>query len=233
MCLLLSGCASGDVSDESGTATEPSGAAVVSGVGRTEEESGANVPYGEVFSEIKADLTHDGTDETIKIETFAYDETREDAKTKPDGAVIKVYRENEDEPCFISRDFGASHAENGTALLVRRGEGAYLIICDIYEMQGEAYYDYSAVYLNDDGIVEADRAEAEFSVWKDIHNDWDNLTHREDVMPEFKAGLEKWLDGAEILVSFDVDSEESVLIASEDGEIPAERYFDPVWARDW
>ena len=88
-------------------------------------------------------------------------------------AYVKVFRGLADGgyepyPRFISRGFDASHVGNGTICVTHKNGRDYLLLSTIYEMQGEAAYDYAVIYIDDkEGIVMEDSAGAEFAVDSD------------------------------------------------------------------
>ena len=187
----------------------------------------------------KADVTHDGIDDLIQLSVYAEDTIRvEDFFEGYFGvAYVKVFRglengEYERYPRFISRGYDASHVGNGTICVTHKDGQDYLLLSTIYEMQGEATYDYAVIYIDDeDGIVMEDSADAAFAVWEEMHEDWGEKTHRKDVIPAFQRKIEPWIADATILVSFDIDSDQDLNSIVE--ECPAEVFFDTVWEREW
>ena len=187
----------------------------------------------------KADVTHDGIDDLIQLSLYAEDTVRiEDFSAGYFGvAYVKVFRgtkngEYESHPRFISRGYDASHVGNGTICVTHKEGQDYLLLSTIYEMQGEATYDYAVIYIDDEnGIVMEDSADAAFAVWEEMHEDWSEKTHRKDVIPAFQSKIEPWIADATILVSFDIDSDQDLNSIEE--ECPAEVFFDTVWEREW
>lgn len=187
----------------------------------------------------KADVTHDGVEDLIQLSIYAEDIVRaEDFLTGYLGvAYVKVFRgiadgEYEDHPRFISRGYDASHVGNGTICVTHKDGQDYLLLSTIYEMQGEATYDYAVIYIDDEnGIVMEDSGDAAFAVWEEMHEDWSEQIHRNDVMPAFQKKIEPWIEEATILVSFDIDSGQD--LCSMEQEFPAEAFFDTVWEREW
>ena len=187
----------------------------------------------------KADVTHDGIDDLIQLSVYAEDTVCvEDFFEGYLGvAYVKVFRglesgEYECYPRFISRGYDASHVGNGTICVTHKDGQDYLLLSTIYEMQGEATYDYAVIYIDDEeGIVMEDSADAAFAVWEEMHEDWSEKTHRKDVIPAFQRKIEPWIADATILVSFDIDSDRDFNSIVE--ECPAEVFFDTVWEREW
>ncbi len=192
-----------------------------------------------VAYQTKADVTHDGVEDLIQLSIYSEDIVQaEDFYTGYLGvAYVKVFRGLADGgyepyPRFISRGFDASHVGNGTICVTHKNGRDYLLLSTIYEMQGEAAYDYAVIYIDDkEGIVMEDSAGAEFAVWQELHDDWPEKTHRKDVIPSFRKKIAPWIEDATILVSFDMDSDQDLSSIIE--ECPANVFFDMVWEREW
>lgn len=199
----------------------------------TEEET-ETIAY-----QTKADVTHDGIEDLIQLSIYAEDTVR--AEDFYDGylgvAYVKVFRGTSDggyesHPRFISRGYDASHVGNGTICVTHKDGQDYLLLSTIYEMQGEATYDYAVIYIDDEkGVVMEDSADAAFAVWEEMHEDWGDKIHRSDVMPAFRKKIAPWIEDATILVSFDIDSDRDLSSMVE--ECPAKVFFDTVWEREW
>ncbi|MCM1156023.1 MAG: hypothetical protein NC314_08535 [Roseburia sp.] len=186
-----------------------------------------------------ADVTHDGVEDLVQLSIYAEDTVRvEDfLDGYPGLAYVKVFRGlpeggYETHPRFISRSYDASHVGNGTICVTHKDGQDYLLLSMIYEMQGEATYDYAVIYIDDEaGIVMEDSADAAFAVWEELHDDWSGQVHRKDVIPAFQRKIEPWIADATILVSFDIDNDRD--LCSMEEECPAKVYFDAVWEREW
>lgn len=187
-----------------------------------------------------ADITHDGIEDLISVVGYSADSeaSRDDVLNHSSmGCYIKVYKgkdkENyEEHPYFISRDFHMSHAGNGTVCISHKDGKDYLLFCDIYEMQGDAQYDYTVIYFDEEkGIVVEDSNNIEFAVEQEVHEDWDECTKREQVVPAFRENLEPYINDAVILLSMDIDNSEYALASNDSDMIMARTYFDRVWER--
>lgn len=194
-----------------------------------------------VLYETMADINHDQIQDYIKV--VCYNDKvgstyRETVELSAIGCYVMVYKGIADgicerNPMFISRNFHLSHAGNGVVCLSKYNGSDYLLFANIYEMQGDAYYDYAMVYLDEEkGILTADSDAVQFAVWSDIHSDWDKLTHREDVIPEFKKKMEPYLEDSEILMCLTLDEElrsNIIYFSTKEERIPANYFFGWVW----
>lgn len=149
----------------------------------------------------------------------------------------KIYRgtkdgEYESHPRFISRNFHLSHAGNGTICLSKKDGLDYLLISMTYEMQGTAQYDFAAFYVDDEkGIVIEDTYGVEFAVDKDEHPDWNECTHREDVVPLLKEKMTPYLDDSTLLLSLDIDN--GALYSCDGKTLEGNDFFDQIWERNY
>ena len=200
-------------------------------------------PKGEevLIFETEADLTHDGNPDLVIIVGYALEEDATPAMVTSGtsyGCYVKIYRGKADGsfesyPRFISRSFEMSHAVNGTVCLTQLDGKDYLLFCNIYEIQGNAYYNYGAVYVSDElGVVIEDSSEADFAVWEQEHNDWNLLTHREDVIDEFKKKLMPYLNNSIILLSMNIDEGEP-LYSTKEKQVDANMFFNQIWKRTY
>lgn len=194
-----------------------------------------------VLYETMADLNHDTIKDYIKV--VCYNDKvgstyRETVELSAIGCYVMVYKGIADgicerKPMFISRNFHLSHVGNGVVCLSKYNGLDYLLFANIYEMQGDAYYDYAMVYLDEEkGILTADSDAVEFAVDSHGHSDWDKLTHREDVIPEFKKKMEPYLEESEILMCLTMDEElhsKIICFSTQEERIPANYFFGWVW----
>lgn len=192
-----------------------------------------------VIFETTADLNHDGIEDLVQT-VLIYDPNEEasgEDVTHPANAVfIRIYQ-GSSEGVFnrnagVSTDIvSMSHNANGTYVLTEKDGLEYLIFSNMYEIQGEAYYQYKVFYLNGNGsekVVASDRVNFKCDPWG---TRWEEGPYREDVIPEFREGLEKWLkDTSIILVSF--DTREEPYYTEGDCLVPASLYYEKVWDRN-
>ena len=199
-------------------------------------------PEGEarVAYETTADITHDGIADFIQLVIYP-----DNPKSSVEMilmndlcvAYVKVFRGQPDgsyesHARFISRDYCASHAGNGTICLTHKDGQDYLLLSLIYEMQGTATYDYAIIYIDDiEGVTIVDEACVEFAVDEEQHADWNDLQHREDVIPNFQEKIEPWIADANIIVSLNVDS--PLYVSTSKIEINAVDFYNTVWERNW
>lgn len=187
--------------------------------------------------ETTADLTHDGIADLISVVGYGSepDASVDDVVSNSSyGCYVKVYRgtkngEYESHPRFISRNFHLSHAGNGTICLSKMD---YLLISTTYEMQGTAQYDFAAFYVDDEkGIVIEDTYGVEFAVDKDEHQDWNECTHREDVVPLLQEKMTPYLDDSTLLLSLDIDN--GALYSCDGKTLEGNDFFDQIWERNY
>jgi hypothetical protein len=190
--------------------------------------------------ETTADLTHDGIADLVSVVGYGSepDEAVDDVISNSSyGCYVKVYRgtkdgEYESHPRFISRNFHLSHAGNGTICLSKKDGLDYLLISMTYEMQGTAQYDFAAFYVDDEkGIVIEDTYGVEFAVDKDEHPDWNECTHREDVVPLLKEKMTPYLDDSTLLLSLDIDN--GALYSCDGKTLEGNDFFDQIWERNY
>ncbi len=192
-----------------------------------------------VIFETTADLNHDGIEDLVQT-VLVYNPQEEasgDDVTHPANAVfIRIYQGSSEGVYYrdagVSTDIvSMSHAVNGTYVLTEKDGLDYLIFSNMYQMQGEAGYQYKVFYLNENGsekIVTSDLVNFKCDPFGPR---WEEGPYREDVIPEFRKGLEKWLsDTSMILVSF--DAMEEPYYTTGDCLIPASLYYEKVWARN-
>ena len=194
--------------------------------------------------ETEADLNHDGIKDFIKVVCYNSSERGKDTpKEKVEhtiyGCHVMVYKGIADGVCertplFISRGFNTSHTGHGVVCLSKYNGLDYLLFANIYEMMGEANYNYAMVYLDEEkGILTADAADVNFTVWNDLHDEWEQLIHREDVIGDFIKKIKPYLEQAEILLclnwNYELSSEDMVYFSTEKERIPANTFFDIVW----
>ena len=187
--------------------------------------------------ETTADLTHDGIADLVSVVGYGSepDEAVDDVISNSSyGCYVKVYRgtkdgEYESHPRFISRNFHLSHAGNGTICLSKMD---YLLISTTYEMQGTAQYDFAAFYVDDEkGIMIEDTYGVEFAVDKDEHQDWNECTHREDVVPLLQEKMTPYLDDSTLLLSLDIDN--GALYSCDGKTLEGNDFFDQIWERNY
>ena len=190
--------------------------------------------------ETTADLTHDGIADLVSVVGYGSepDATVDDVVSNSSyGCYVKVYRrtkdgEYESHPRFISRNFHLSHAGNGTICLSKKDGQDYLFISMTYEMQGTAQYDFAAFYVDDEkGIVIEDTYGVDFAVDKDEHQDWNECTHREDVVPLLQEKMMPYLKDSTLLLSLDIDN--GALYSCDGKTLEGNDFFDQVWERNY
>ncbi|MBQ2901535.1 MAG: M56 family metallopeptidase [Agathobacter sp.] len=200
----------------------------------TESDQSAQKKYEQCIYETTADLNHDGYDDLVKVMTVA-EEGRAVLDVAHNGAYIKVFTGNKDkmydsEPVYTSDVAASSHSENGTFVLSEKDGKDYLVYSKMYEMWGLADYAYSVMCLENTEMVVVQSDKVSFCCDPFRWEYWQEGQRREDVVPQFKAGFEPWIENAMILVSYDVSTPDYII--SEEEETPANTYYDYVWARN-
>ena len=182
-----------------------------------------------VHYEMTADLNHDGTDDLLKVVTGYQEDT---AYTY--GTHVQVFLGNGDgtfqkEPVCKTRNVNDKHSENGTLVLTNRDGKDYIVYSWMYEMQGNAMYEYAVMYLKGTEWDVVQNDHVEFVVDPFYIGFWKGSS-RADCMPRIQKGLEAWIQNAVILVSYDVNA--PTYLISEGNKTPASVYYDSVWARN-
>lgn len=209
--------------------------------GDEENDASTYTPFVEnkVIFETTADLNHDGIEDLVQtVLVFnPNDEAIGEDVTNPANAVfIRIYQGSSEGVYYkdagVSTDVvSTSHSLNGTYVLTEKDGQDYLIFSNMYQMQGEADYQYKVCYLDENGsekVAASDVVNFKCDPWGPR---WEEGPYREDVIPEFREGLEKWLNETSlILVSFDVMEEP--YYTEGDCLVPASLYYEKVWARN-
>lgn len=201
----------------------------------------SNYPQGTevLISQFTGDITHDGLEDLIQVTGYSLGDTlniEEVTSISSAGCYVKVFEgtiggEYEKTPIFISRNFHMAHMGNGTICLSKVNGEVYLLVAETSEGQGSALYRFEAIYVDkEDGIVIKDSEETKFYVDRESHTDWEELTHREDVMDEFRARIEPFLEESVLLLSMDTN-EGDAQYSTDDKKLDATAYFDKVWLR--
>ncbi len=184
--------------------------------------------------ETTADLNHDGVEDSVRLMTYGKESSIwQDVDVN--GAYVKVFLGTASgsytiEPVYTSDFVASSHAENGTYILTEKDGKDYLVYSLMYEMQGNAGYTYSVMYFEGSEMVTVQTDEVNFYCDPYMKRFWTEGPRREEVLPQFKAGIEPWIENGTILVSFDVSTPDFIASYSYD-RIPASSYYDMVWAR--
>jgi hypothetical protein len=150
---------------------------------------------------------------------------------------IRVYDGDNE---LYEQEFAFTHVANGQLSLVEKDGEYYLLQSSLWQGQGEGSYSYEVfdfacgeknivdsydvLFAVDESAIARAEARGEKAVL------------REDVVPDFKSHIEKWFDGAILLVSCDIynsldENCQSVYISSGDRKYTPEDYYDTVWVR--
>lgn len=182
-----------------------------------------------VHYEMTADLNHDGNEDLLKVVTGIQEDS-----ALLFGTHIQVYLGNADgtfekEAAYKSKNIYDVHSENGTFVLSERDGKDYLVYSLMYEIQGNAMYEYEVICLSGKEIVVVQSDQIDFVTDPFMARYWMGNSRAEKV-PQFKEGLEPWIKNATILVSYDVSTPKYLI--SEETQTPASTYYDLVWARN-
>lgn len=182
-----------------------------------------------VHYEMTADLNHDGIDDLLKVVTGYQEDT-----AYIYGTHVQVFLGNKDgtfqkEPAYKTRNVDSSHGDNGTFLLSERDGKEYIVYSWMYEIQGNAMYEYAVMCLKGTELDVVQNDHVEFVVDPFYYGYWAGQS-RADLMPQIQKGLEPWIQNAVILVSYDVKT--PTYLISEENQTPASTYYDSVWARN-
>lgn len=184
-----------------------------------------------------ADVTHDGVDDYVV--TIIYVDpsvTTQDPSEMLDNAgvgYIHVYDGSNTDgldalgTLLWEKEFASAHAGNAQVNLVHREGLDYLMPTDIYSMMGTYYFHYEVLYLDAEGnkyIVE------EQSLNYDTNKGGEQVplsVEQKQEIGGFKEKLEKWFEGATLLVATDVALKEQ-LVSIPDKQYAPEDYYDVV-----
>ncbi len=192
-----------------------------------------------VIYETTADITHDGIADRILVVGYSIEDNagvENVLSIASDGCYVKLYRGLQDGSFettarFISRNYHAAHAGNGTVCLTHVEGMDYLLFSSIYEMQGMADYSFALAYVDDEeGIAVVDSEEVEFTFGEAGSGGEPAGEERASTVPAFEEKLSPYLENATILLSLNVDTE--TFYSTEEEECPASAFFDLVWSRD-
>ncbi len=194
-----------------------------------------------VIYSVTADVTHDGIED--RIDSIISDE---DISGSPfeimsgiGTAYIKVYPGKEDgsfsdTAVFVSLEIADTHVGNGQIGLVKKDGLSYLLISNMYEIQGSADYSFVIFYIDTKRKAAAciDEDSIGFSISEEQTDSPlpTESSKREDVIPAFREHLQPWLTDAILFVSCDVsDIPESIHLSLPNEEYRALDYYERVW----
>ena len=202
----------------------------------TEDPVDTPVANEKVLYETTADLNHDGIDDLVRTIVYSENQTF-DLESPANAAYIQVFAgvgegKYENTPCYTSDFCSTSHNANGTYCLTEKDDKDYLMYSNMYEQQGEAYYEYCVFYFNKDNgnnIVELEQANKTFATTP-FWPQWLFSSRRDNVVPELRYELmESWIHRGTILVALDAYA--PVYYSTENKLCLAHEYYDHVWAR--
>lgn len=192
------------------------------------------IEFGEYelkIDEFYADITHDGIADRIETVVFCSDKDAAidvAVNSTSLGSYVKIYRglennEYEAGPCFISRSFHTSHAGNGAICVVDYNGKDYLMLSNLYEMQGTADYNYTLFYIDDvSGIVTEDKYGVRFVTDEMMYPDSDGAM-REDIEPLFDEHIRAYIENSTVLLAMDCDFDAMYSIS--ETMVSGEAYF--------
>lgn len=203
----------------------------------------ADYPGDEAYEvpifETTADITHDGIEDLVSVVGYSADSganVQDVLSNSSHGCYVKLYRgtgddEYESYPRFISRNFHLSHAGNGTICISHKENQDYLLISVTYEMQGTAQYDFAVFYVDDEqGIVIEDSYGVEFAVDEEVHTDWAECVHREDVVPSLQERMAPYLEDSLLLLSLNIDN--GAFYSGNGQMLEGDYFFQQIWDRE-
>ncbi len=166
-----------------------------SGSGDSEEVSGR-------FCTLSADLTHNGTAESIII----------DASNLSDAGEITLHVENEEQKILYTMTAGVAHVSWNSLYLCVSGENAYLLQYHPYMSNGVASYSYDLFYLGENGrVIPVSSDSVEFNM-----NFYDESSFQPQRIAEFTNGINAYL------------SQSIVLLSTQDGSVTYSTESNPV-----
>lgn len=202
--------------------------------GYYDKEQGERVLYS-----TEADITHDGIPDRIEL-VLGTEDMETPAVELIEGitnAYLKAYRgigegAFEEEAFYVSGEVGSSHAANGQIGLLKKDGLDYLLVSSMYSIAGQSEYSYAVFYLDTD-LKAAVCAEQDFITFVSDSQETSGNTQPDpkDVLPDFRDKLDHWLSDGILLVSCDVFDAPEVCISGQNGEYPAQDYYNRVWKR--
>ncbi|MBQ8625122.1 MAG: hypothetical protein IJ419_02995 [Agathobacter sp.] len=195
-------------------------------------------PTEMIMYQTVADVTHDGVEDSIQL-LFHSITSEFDLNNANTTAYVKVFSgtgngEYKSTACYVSDGFSSSHGGNGTIILTEKDGKDYFMYSCMDESQGCAEYYYKVFYVGNDSeefeMVETIVEEGNVSFAVDPYSFfWEEMSHREDVIPAFKEKMQPWIDKGTILVALDIIDD--INVSAENIVCSASEYYDRVWAR--
>ena len=197
-----------------------------------------------VLYEATADLNHDGIDDKIQTVVRIYDTATGTFGENPgwdfnvNPSMIRVFAGKEDgtfetEACYVSRSYSSVHAGNGTVVLTKKDGKEYFMFSSMYGNMGYANYDYSIIYLGENGqelVVEGKQVDFTYLEKEYLWSTYDGGTYlREDVVPQLQKRMEPWIENGIILLA--LDGSTPIYVSTEEQIYPANIYYDQNWAK--
>lgn len=183
-----------------------------------------------VIHETKAYVTRGENKDLIQTVLYSKDDDK-DYENEDNYIKIKVFQGDErgfyeDEPIYVSREYGISEERNGTIGITTKDGMDYFYGIDVAEIGEEVTYSYSIFYIKDGELEVVDKQVAKFVKITEDTADF-TVTMWHDVVPQFKESLENWLVSNTLLISFDED----VNISDENHSLWADLYLNDLWGR--
>ncbi len=198
---------------------------------------------------IEADLTHDGVDDYIVTSIRGMYGTE---KKYTNGQDVEEFFNNSLELCYVRvysgggkstvnefysddciwwQEFATARPGNRFVVLVKDGGKNYLMTGMLNEQQGTGDYKYEVLDLGD--LPENIDL---YSVGFATENPEGRgipmpQKKRSQVVPDFRTHIEKWFDGANLIVAFDLSVGKGTYITDDTMTYKPEDYFDSIWAR--
>ena len=155
-----------------------------------------------IFRTLSADLTHNGTAESIVI----------DASNLSDAGEITLRVENEEQNILYTMTAGVAHVSWNSLYLCVSGENAYLLQYHPYMSNGVASYSYDLFYLEEDGrVIPVSSDSVEFNM-----NFYDDSSFQPQRIADFTNGINAYL------------SQSVVLLSTQDGSVTYSTESNPV-----
>lgn len=202
-----------------------------------------------VVNVIETDLTHDGIDDYIvtslrsmygseekytkgqDVEEFFYN--------SPTLCYVRVYSGGgkstessfDSDDCIWWQEFATTRPCNGFVVLVEDSGKNYLMTGMLNEQQGTGDYKYEVLDLGD-LLKNIDLYSVGFATENPEDRDIPMpQKNRSQVVPDFRTHIEKWFDGATLIVAFDVLDEKGLYITTDAQIYMPNDYFDGIWNR--
>ncbi|MCM1047313.1 MAG: hypothetical protein NC433_02680 [Clostridiales bacterium] len=197
-----------------------------------------------LLNKINIDLTGDNTADNISIYLIGDSEddlAAAESLVEHDVRMIQVLiNDGTTQDILYDRTFSIDHVGEGILALVTDGTNHYLLEGSCNEQMGYATY-YGEVFdwKNGEKAI-VDEFHADFlismdAICRNMEQD-ENVTLREDAIPDFQTSVERWNQGSELLVVCDtvnsLNEVKSIYVNQAEKQYSLDDFFSTIWERE-